>query len=318
MELFLILFIALIVLGPQRLPGTIREVMKYWRYFRNLSGELTSQLGEEFKDLEDLNPQRILEDLANELDEEVEATKSAAGVKKPASKTAAKKTPAKPTQTKDTKPKAVKPNGDDEATETGSDAGSEAQTEAEEGAAETKIGDTTAAATASAAAAAAVGGSAVQKEAASEAADGQDGEPGGEDAGEDVMASQDVESPSVPAQNGDNSGGSEAPTPEPSEESSGQSENTIMPPVTADAKPEPVIDQAARDGDGSDPAGAVSAEAAAEAEPSPPDEDDEDVSPSVATVDGDGDTPVTTESVGSADPAPMSVNGKGARPEDTG
>ena len=82
MELFVILLITLIVLGPQRLPGTIREVMKYWRYFRNLSGELTSQLGAEFKDLEDLSPQRILEDLANELDDEVEQTKTAAGVKK--------------------------------------------------------------------------------------------------------------------------------------------------------------------------------------------------------------------------------------------
>jgi len=82
MELFLILFIALVVLGPQRLPGTIREVMKYWRYFRNLSGELTSQLGEEFKDLEDLNPQKMLEGLASELDDEVERTQEAAGVKK--------------------------------------------------------------------------------------------------------------------------------------------------------------------------------------------------------------------------------------------
>lgn len=94
MELFLIIFIALIVLGPQRLPGTIREVMKYWRYFRNLSGELTSQLGEEFKDLEDLNPQRILEDLANELDDEVEQTQEAAGVKK---KSSAKKSSVKST-----------------------------------------------------------------------------------------------------------------------------------------------------------------------------------------------------------------------------
>ncbi len=91
MELLVIVFLALIVLGPQRLPGTIREVMKYWRYFRNLSGELTAQLGEEFKDLDDLSPQRILEDLANELDEEAKQTKSAASLtKKPASKTAAK------------------------------------------------------------------------------------------------------------------------------------------------------------------------------------------------------------------------------------
>jgi sec-independent protein translocase protein TatB len=97
MELLVIVFLALIVLGPQRLPGTIREVMKWWRYFRNLSGELTSQLGAEFKDLEDLSPQKILEDLAKELDGEVEQTKEAASLKK---KTAPKSKETKPAASK--------------------------------------------------------------------------------------------------------------------------------------------------------------------------------------------------------------------------
>jgi Tat protein translocase TatB subunit len=42
-ELFVIAVIALIVLGPERLPGTIREVMKFSRQIRNLTSELTSQ-----------------------------------------------------------------------------------------------------------------------------------------------------------------------------------------------------------------------------------------------------------------------------------
>jgi sec-independent protein translocase protein TatB len=101
MELLVIVFLALIVLGPQRLPGTIREVMKWWHYFRNLSSELTSQLGAEFKDLEDLSPQKILEDLAKELDTEVEQTKEAASLKK-------KTTP----KVNETKPAASKPKVD--------------------------------------------------------------------------------------------------------------------------------------------------------------------------------------------------------------
>ncbi len=105
MELFLIVFIALIVLGPQRLPGTIREVMKYWRYFRNLSGELTSQLGEEFKDLEDLNPQKMIEGFAKELDDEMERTQEAAGIKKTKKPASSKYSSSKSSTTK---PAAVK------------------------------------------------------------------------------------------------------------------------------------------------------------------------------------------------------------------
>lgn len=98
MELFFIALIALIVLGPERMPGAIREVMKTIRYVRNLSSELTSQFSDEFKDLEDLNPQKILQDIAGDLDEE-DGKKTAAtkpGAAKSTTKPAAAKPAAKP------------------------------------------------------------------------------------------------------------------------------------------------------------------------------------------------------------------------------
>jgi sec-independent protein translocase protein TatB len=65
-ELFFIAIIALIVLGPERLPGTLRQIAKSWGYVRNLGRELTSQFSEEFKALEDLDPRKILNELADE------------------------------------------------------------------------------------------------------------------------------------------------------------------------------------------------------------------------------------------------------------
>jgi sec-independent protein translocase protein TatB len=65
-ELFFIAILSLIILGPERLPGTLRQVAKGWGYLRNLGRELTSQFSEEFKDLQDLNPRKLLNDLADE------------------------------------------------------------------------------------------------------------------------------------------------------------------------------------------------------------------------------------------------------------
>ncbi len=65
-ELFFIAVIALVILGPERLPGTFREIAKYWGYLRNLSLELTSQFSEEFKALEELNPKKLLNEIADE------------------------------------------------------------------------------------------------------------------------------------------------------------------------------------------------------------------------------------------------------------
>jgi len=84
-ELFFIAIIALIVLGPERLPGTLREIAKMWGYVRNLSRELTSQFGDEFKVLEDMNPQKMvremLESAEKEVKEQMDSLKSVATTK---------------------------------------------------------------------------------------------------------------------------------------------------------------------------------------------------------------------------------------------
>lgn len=84
-ELFFIAIIALIVLGPERLPGAIREVTKFIRTVRNLSSELTSQFSEEMKAFDDINPTKILRDLTDEPEETNKgATRSSTAAAKPA------------------------------------------------------------------------------------------------------------------------------------------------------------------------------------------------------------------------------------------
>ncbi len=115
-ELFFIAIIALVVLGPERLPGAIREVSKFIRMVRNLSNELTSQFSEEMKAFDDINPQKILRDLTLDPDEE-KAANQKPGVKPAPTKSAATKTTtSKPTTTKPgtakttgTKPATAKP-----------------------------------------------------------------------------------------------------------------------------------------------------------------------------------------------------------------
>lgn len=87
-ELFFIALIALVVLGPERLPGAIREVSKFLRTVRNLTNELTSQFNEEIKAFDDLNPQKILRELTEDPDEKKPDEKK--DEKKPAAKPAAK------------------------------------------------------------------------------------------------------------------------------------------------------------------------------------------------------------------------------------
>ncbi len=72
LELFFIAIIALVILGPERLPGVIREGMKYYRTLRNMSGDLTSQFSEELKALDDINPQKIMNEMMQDLDMEEE------------------------------------------------------------------------------------------------------------------------------------------------------------------------------------------------------------------------------------------------------
>lgn len=95
-ELVLIAIVALIVLGPERLPSALREVAKFIRWLRNLSREFTDQFGDEFKALEDLNPRRILQDAITSIDEEEKAKEEPKSTKKP---TTSSTTPAKTTTT---------------------------------------------------------------------------------------------------------------------------------------------------------------------------------------------------------------------------
>jgi sec-independent protein translocase protein TatB len=69
-ELFFIAIIALVVLGPERLPGTIREVSKFFRQIRNISNELSSQFSEEFQALDEINPKKLLRELTEDFDDD--------------------------------------------------------------------------------------------------------------------------------------------------------------------------------------------------------------------------------------------------------
>lgn len=98
MELFFVAILALIVLGPERLPGAIREVMKYWRTIRDLSGELTSQFSEELQALDELNPQKLVKELTEEPSKS--STAKSTSTKSSSAKSSSTKTgTAKPTKT---------------------------------------------------------------------------------------------------------------------------------------------------------------------------------------------------------------------------
>lgn len=59
-ELIMIAVIALLVLGPERLPKAMREVAGWLKQLRNMSNEFQSQFSDELKMLDELNPRRIL------------------------------------------------------------------------------------------------------------------------------------------------------------------------------------------------------------------------------------------------------------------
>lgn len=87
-ELFVIAIIALIVLGPERLPGALRELSKWMRTIRGFTNELSSQFSEEMKALDDINPHKILRELSGDSIEDstkkLAGTTAAAGAAKPA------------------------------------------------------------------------------------------------------------------------------------------------------------------------------------------------------------------------------------------
>lgn len=92
MELFLIAVIALIVLGPERLPGAMRSVANFMRQIRELSSEFTSQFSEEIKMLEEMDPRRMINEVLDPSKPTSSSTKPAA--KPTTSNPATKSTPA--------------------------------------------------------------------------------------------------------------------------------------------------------------------------------------------------------------------------------
>ena len=62
-ELIFIAIIALIVLGPERLPGVLRQMAQYFRQIRALTQEVTSQFSEELKAFDDINPAKIMNEV---------------------------------------------------------------------------------------------------------------------------------------------------------------------------------------------------------------------------------------------------------------
>lgn len=85
-ELIFIAVIALIVLGPQRLPGVMREVAKFIGQLRSLTNELTSQFSEEIAMLEELDPRKLIDEATKPVNDAVKAFD-----KKPAKKSSSSK-----------------------------------------------------------------------------------------------------------------------------------------------------------------------------------------------------------------------------------
>lgn len=92
MELFVIAVIALIVLGPERLPGAMRSVANFMRQVREVGSEFTSQFSEEIKMIEEMDPRRMINDV-------LDPSKPTSSAAKPAAKPATSNTAAKSTPT---------------------------------------------------------------------------------------------------------------------------------------------------------------------------------------------------------------------------
>lgn len=79
LELILIAIIALIVLGPERLPSVMREGARYIREIRKLGNELTSQFSDELKVLDEMNPRKIISEALDPKHDEPARPKPAPG-----------------------------------------------------------------------------------------------------------------------------------------------------------------------------------------------------------------------------------------------
>lgn len=97
-ELFLIAVIALVVLGPERLPGAMRTIADYMRQIRTVSSEFTSQFSEEIKMLEEMDPRRMVSDVLDPA-KTPDSARAATAKAAPAARPATPSTPAKATTT---------------------------------------------------------------------------------------------------------------------------------------------------------------------------------------------------------------------------
>ena len=109
MELVVIAVITLLVMGPERMPGMMREGAKYIRMIRGLSKELTDQFRDELDLLDEMNPKRIFDEATDPNYEKKQAAKKANKAKASTAKSVTKKsTSTKPT-TKSSIKKTEKP-----------------------------------------------------------------------------------------------------------------------------------------------------------------------------------------------------------------
>lgn len=81
-ELVMIAIIALVVLGPERLPSAMREMAKYMRQLRQVSNDFQAQFSDELKVLDEINPRKLINDAFDPNSRP--ATPPATGAAKPA------------------------------------------------------------------------------------------------------------------------------------------------------------------------------------------------------------------------------------------
>jgi sec-independent protein translocase protein TatB len=80
-ELVFIILLALVVVGPERLPKIMREFGRIVRQVRLLVNEFTSQFGDELQSIQELQqPIQELRQLANDIDPVKQVTKIAVGL----------------------------------------------------------------------------------------------------------------------------------------------------------------------------------------------------------------------------------------------
>jgi sec-independent protein translocase protein TatB len=105
LELFFIAILALIIMGPERLPGVMREGANYIRKLRQMGNELTSQFSDELNALDELNPKRIFNEMTDPNRPDPNAkTKPAPTKTPPPAKPAVKPASTAPAKTAATKP----------------------------------------------------------------------------------------------------------------------------------------------------------------------------------------------------------------------